>query len=93
MDHMTVSTAFVYSRKIHRVITFLIALAGAIMVLTGLGMEEAAEGAVLPVPYGQVRQLHELMAKPFAVLFGIQALTGVLLYVMPGLLRKARPTQ
>lgn len=77
-----------YSRKIHRLSLWFVVILGLIQMITGLTMK-------YPVwfPFfdqGSVRLLHFQTAGYFALAFGIQMLTGLIMYIAPWLLKKFR---
>lgn len=81
-----------WSRKIHRWSLGFVIVLGLVQLVTGLAMKYPG---VFPfVNQSGSRLLHVQTATYFAVAFGIQMLTGIIMYVIPFILKrrgKSRP--
>ena len=74
-----------YSRKIHRVSLWFVVILGLIQMVTGLTMKYPNLFAFFD--QGEIRILHFQNAGYFSVAFGLQMLTGLILYATPWLLK------
>lgn len=79
-----------WARKIHRLSLWLSVVLGLIQVATGLALKYPS---LLPlIDQNSARLLHVQTAGYFAAVFGIQALTGLIMYGAPWLLKRGRHT-
>lgn len=75
-----------YARKIHRILLFFVVIFGLIQIVTGLTMKYPQ---MLPmIDPGGARLLHFQTATYFTVVFGLQMITGLIMYFTPWLLKQ-----
>ncbi len=77
-----------YSRKLHRWSLIFVVVLGLIQMTTGLAMKYP--GWFPFVDQGGARLLHFQTAGYFALAFGIQMITGIIMYITPWLLKTFR---
>lgn len=77
-----------YARKVHRLTLLFIVVLGFLQLVTGLAMKYPSWFGFLD--QGTVRVLHFDLAGWFGLVFGIQMLTGIIMYVVPMLIRKSQ---
>ncbi len=74
-----------WSRKIHRVSLWFVVVLGLIQMGTGLMLKYPT--VLMVADAGAVLSLHVTTAGYFAVAFSVQMITGVLMYIIPWLLK------
>lgn len=82
------SNFFNWSRKIHRWSLWFVIVLGLVQLVTGLTMKYPQLFHFIDEP--TARGLHRQTATYFAVFFGIQMLTGIIMYITPWLLKITR---
>ena len=83
---MNIGKLSYYARKVHRWSLWFVVVLGLIQMVTGLAMKYPT---VFPfLDQGSVRLLHFQTAGYFALAFGVQMLTGLIMYITPWLLKK-----
>ncbi len=70
-----------YARKIHRLLLLFVIIFGLIQMLTGLAMRYPTLFSV--VDQGAALSLHYKTATYFAIAFGLQLVTGIIMYLAP----------
>lgn len=80
-----------YARNIHRLSLFFVIALGLTQMITGLSMKYPEWFPFMD--QGAVRLLHFQTAGYFALVFSIQMLTGIIMYVTPWLLKIFRKPQ
>lgn len=77
-----------YARKIHRFLLLFVIIFGLIQMVTGLAMRYPK---MLPmIDQGAALSLHYKTATYFAIAFGLQMLTGIIMYLTPWLIKTFR---
>jgi len=88
---MNLNKLFSYSRKLHRWSLLFVVILGLIQMITGLAMRYPIFFSFLN--QNGVRLLHFQTATYFSIAFGIQMLTGIIMYLIPWLIKRAnKPT-
>ena len=82
---MNVSKLSYYSRKLHRWSLLFVVVLGLIQMITGLAMRYPIFFSFLN--QNDVRLLHFQTATYFSIAFGIQMLTGIIMYLTPWMLK------
>lgn len=82
------SNFFNWSRKIHRWSLWFVVILGVVQLVTGLTMKYPQLFPFIDEP--SARLLHRQTATYFALFFGIQMLTGLIMYIIPWLLKRFR---
>ncbi len=85
---MNIGKLSYYSRKIHRLSLWFVVILGLVQMVTGLTMKYPEAFPFFDQP--SVRLLHFQTAGYFALAFGIQMLTGIIMYITPWLLKTFR---
>ena len=81
-----------YSRKLHRWSLLFVIVLGLVQMMTGLALRYPEFFSFLD--QGSMRLLHFQTASYFSIAFGIQMLTGVIMYLTPWLLKRmSKPVQ
>lgn len=88
---MGIGKLHVFARTLHRWSLWFVVILGLVQMTTGLTMKYP--GMVPFVDPTGARLLHVQTAGYFALFFGIQMLTGMLMYITPWLSKKNRPPQ
>ena len=82
---MNIGKLSYYSRKVHRWSLWFVVILGLIQMITGLTMKYPNMFPFLD--QGSVRLLHFQTAGYFALAFGTQMLTGIIMYITPWIIR------
>lgn len=77
-----------YARKIHRFLLLFVIIFGLIQMGTGIAMRYPAQFSM--VDQGTALSLHYQTATYFAVTFGLQMLTGIIMHLTPWLIKTFR---
>lgn len=85
---MSLQFVYVWSKKIHRLMMWVVLFIGSGMMVGGLVMHRELEGEWYPpfIDSVLVRQLHNTMAVPFTLALGVMMLTGLLMWGVPKIL-------
>lgn len=75
-----------YARRLHRFVLLLVVVLGLIQMITGLTMRYPE--ALPMIDQGQARLLHFQTALYFSVVFGLQMITGLVMYLAPWLVKR-----
>jgi len=79
---MIINQLYLWSKKLHRLTMWLAIVTGVPLALTGLLLDE---GGGL-----QVRAIHRLMSKPFALSLALMMVTGLVMWAVPKVLEIER---
>lgn len=74
-----------YARKIHRFLLLIVVILGLVQMITGMSMKYP--GMVPFVDPSAARLLHGQTATYFSVAFGLQMITGLIMYLTPKLIK------
>lgn len=87
---MVLQQVYVWSKKIHRLMMWVVLVIGLGMMVGGLVMHRELEGEWYPpfIDSILVRELHNTMAVPFALALGVMMATGLLMWGVPKILSK-----
>jgi hypothetical protein len=85
---MNLAKLVIFSRKIHRLMVWLMIVIGGTMLVTGL--VNLYPEILFFIPPGQAAYLHVLTAPYFAIVLAVQMLTGSIIYFYPRLQRLLR---
>lgn len=80
---------FLWSKKIHNLAMWGVVAIGLFMMTSGMAMHRELEGEWLPkfVDTVFLRQWHNSFSQLFLVLFGVQMVTGLGLWMLPKIIR------
>lgn len=74
---------YIYSRKLHRILLFVVSTLTLIMGMTGLVMKYPKLGAILHLENSMVRYVHNKLSVLFVAVLGAMMLTGLYMYFYP----------
>ncbi len=75
-----------YARRVHRFVLLLVVILGLVQMITGLTLRYPL--ALPMIDQEQARLLHFQTALYFSVVFGLQMITGVIMYVAPWVVKR-----
>ena len=85
---MQLQQIYIWSKKIHKLMMWVLLLIGSGMMIGGLVMHRELEGEWYPpfIDSALVRELHNKMAVPFSLALGVMMLTGLIMWGVPKIL-------
>jgi len=86
---MQLRSLYFWSKKIHNLVMWLVIALGGVMMMGGLLLHKEVEGESLPqfIDMILVRRIHNLLAVPFTLVLGLMMATGILMWLLPKLMR------
>ena len=90
---MSLQQLYAWSKKIHKWLLWIVTVVGGWMMLSGFLMHKELEGeSILPLDLMVfMRFWHNKASQVFIVIFGLQALTGILMWGVPKILMGRKP--
>jgi len=85
---MDIGTFSYYARKIHRLLMLFIVVLGLVQMVTGMSMKYP--GMIPFMDSTAARLLHNQTATYFSFVFGLQMITGLVMYLAPTLIKTFR---
>lgn len=75
-----------YARRVHRFVLLLVVVLGLVQMITGLTLRYPE--ALPMIGQEQARLLHFQTALYFSVVFGLQMITGLVMYITPWVVKR-----
>lgn len=90
---MQLQQLYAWSKKIHKWLLWIVTVVGGWMMLSGYLMHQELEGeSMLSLDLMVfMRFWHNKASQVFIVIFGLQALTGILMWGVPKILMRRKP--